>query len=82
MSLLKKRENSTMVRLENTQKAVAILKTFISMGFKSLPSIVSITQHYSPEITRDELLSFWHFRKVNTDFVAKMEIVMNKLKAE
>ncbi len=80
--MLTKRENLTMARIRNTQRSTDVLKNLINMGFKNFPAIVAISQHYFPEMTRPQLLAFWHFRNVSEDTVKKMETVLDNLKSE
>lgn len=80
--MLTKREKITLSRLENVQRAANVLTALIGLGFKNLPAILAITQHYYPGTSRDEILSFWHFRKLTDGLVTKMEDVLEKLKLE
>ena len=79
---LKPHEKRTLDRIHNASKISAVLNQFFEMGFKDFKSFKVIVTHYGIEIEEKKLLDFWTFRWLDIDFLSKIEVVLNKLKAE
>jgi len=79
---LKPHQKRTLNRIENAAKISAVLKEFWKMGFHDFKSFKVIVTHYGIESDDKKLLDFWTFRWLDDDFLQKIEVVLNKLKAE
>lgn len=79
---MKPNEKRTLDRINNAVKISVVLKQFYQMGFKDFKSFRVITSHYGIDVSEKKLLDFWTFRWLNSEFLEKIEIVLDKLKKE
>ena len=79
---MKQRDFKTLKRIESTKKASSLLFLFFEKGFKSFEALEAIVLNYHPEIPKNRLWDFWHFRNVDNDIASSLEDVFEKLKAE
>ncbi|MCH4830598.1 MULTISPECIES: hypothetical protein [Flavobacterium] len=76
---MKKRELSTLKRIELIQRSSSLLMGFFHKGFRSFDAFKAVIQNYYPEIPESKVFDFWHFRNVNEEVCNKIELVLGVL---
>ncbi|OWP76070.1 hypothetical protein JJC03_13165 [Flavobacterium oreochromis] len=76
---MKKRELSTLKRIELVQRSSSLLMCFFNKGFRSFDAFKAVIQNYYPEIPESKVFDFWHFRNVSEEVCDKIELVLELL---
>ncbi|MFK7050629.1 MULTISPECIES: hypothetical protein [Flavobacterium] len=76
---MKKRELSTLKRIELIQRSSKLLIGFFNKGFRSFDAFKAVIQNYYPEIPESKVFDFWHFRNINKEICDKIEQVLELL---
>jgi len=80
--MLTKRQNNAASRIEWMRRAVKVNGGFFSAGFQNVGAVSAIVQRYYPKLSHEDVYKFWNFRGLDENVLAKMEIVLDNLKAE
>ncbi|OIQ16567.1 MAG: hypothetical protein BM557_09645 [Flavobacterium sp. MedPE-SWcel] len=82
MTVLTRTEKKTKKRMDNVQEALNLLDVFFDKGFSTLPAISTLIRSYYPDVTKERITNFWHFRNVSDDMIAKVSSVLDQLNKE